>query len=358
MNARYVKEGKDGKQIYDLDAVKADFPIELFFEHFLGGQAKPFPGALRYSVCPNCGASSSDSGKCQVKDDSWNCFACREHGDVITAAQFYFNASLPVAIRELTGADLSERREFVRPLRPPAVERDADAIAEVIDLLLKNSQGLSEDVLNYLAGRGFHREFSLEARAKGLVASMPSRPNDAKAFLLKHVGRPLLEKAGMWRKEAGAPALAFRPLLLVSSNRRSIELRLLRAPRPEEQKCIRYGGKSPWIWSGESGRYLLTEGLFDAMAAVVMGTRRTVIALPGCEVWDEEWFSDFQAGADVMTALDPDSAGKRAFQDLGLALTRKIGGPIANYIHKPGCEDLNHELQVRLGLVKPNPVFA
>ncbi|WP_023842782.1 MULTISPECIES: toprim domain-containing protein [Burkholderia] len=335
------------KKTVDFAEVRRKVPLTWFFEHVLGADPKPASGSIRYSICPcpECGASSKNSVKISVKDDKWNCFVCKEHGDVIEAAARYWGMPLSEAAVQLVGADADIIRTHTPPKPKPAVQRDDTALGEVISKLVAALPEPSQEGLDYLCGvRRIPEHIVREACKKGMVLTLPSNPMVAKDFLCDHIGRDLMVQAGLWKPDGKAPAAAFRPLLLVSSNLMSVEFRYLRPIKDGEVKMLRAGTIFPWGWRGETGRVLITEGCIDLLSAVALGTKRSVLGLPGCENWKPEWFSKFR-GWDVMVAFDNDGPGRMAFEKLQPVLLQAVGREISRYEHKPGVKDLNEELQ-------------
>jgi hypothetical protein len=113
-------------------------------------------------------------------------------------------------------------------------------------------------------------------------------------------------------------------------------------------RTIRYGEPTPLVWRG-SEHVMVVEGGVDLLSAVVMGTRRTVIGLPGARNWSEAdaWITSL-SGKHVLLATDDDEAGNSGAHDLqavlkGLATTRR-------YQHRAGCKDLNDQLRLESGI--------
>lgn len=168
-------------------------------------------------------------------------------------------------------------------------------------------------------------------------------------YLLDVVGRDLLERSGIWKKDSKAPAILYRPLAFVSSNKQGIEFRLIGASSVAMAKTIRYGEPSPRIWKGNE-HHMVVEGGVDMLSAVALGSKRTIIGLPGAKNWSEEdeWLHGLK-GKHVLTATDADEAGDRGAKDLAKFLDPKVT-PMRRHAHHDGCKDLNDELQQQLGL--------
>lgn len=331
----------------DFSEVRRQVPITWFFETTLGAHPKPMSGAIRYHVCPNpqCGAASEHSVKVSVQDDKWMCFACRKHGDVIEASALFWGLSLREAGMQLLGVDKDQIVSHVPPKAKPKTERDDDALAFVISQLVSNARPLDLAVIEYLAGRRIPEVVTREAFKRRLLMSLPSDPNRAKDYLFEVVGREALVEAGFMKKDGKAPAIMFRPLVFVGHGMKSAEFRLARPKEPNEIKSLRYGSAVPWAWQGpDTDRIMITEGCIDLLSAVSLGTRRSIIALPGCENWQPDWFLKLK-GRNVLLALDNDEPGKAARERL-VPILKEIGAQVGVYELPPDAEDLNEQLML------------
>jgi hypothetical protein len=342
---------QDSTHLVDFAEVRKEVNLDWYFEIVLGCEAQKASGALRYSVCPNpeCGAGPKSSVKVRTRNGVWQCCRCQRHGDVIEAAALVTGRSLADAAKELVGADRDLIRAYIPPQPNSAVERDDTALAEVLTILTSKLQAPSREGLDYLASRGISAEIVREACKKGMLLTLPSDPKVAKQFLEKEVGRDLLHQAGLWKEDKKAPPIIFRPLVLISNTRAAAEFRFLRPARQDEVKMLRCGIPVPWGWKGESTkRILITEGCIDLLSAVALGTKRSVLGLPGCMNWRAEWFASFE-GADILVAFDNDDAGIKAFEAIEPVLVDAVGGPIGKYALPPGAKDLNDQLMIQLG---------
>ena len=181
-----------------------------------------------------------------------------------------------------------------------------------------------------------------------LLITLPGNPNDALRYLLDTVGRDLLVKSGIWKEGSKAPAIVYRPLAFVNSDRRGIEFQLIGPSSVAMAKAIRYGEPSPWIWKGNQ-HALVVEGGIDMLSALVMGTDRTIYGLPGAKNWsaDDAWVIGLQ-GKNVLVALDNDDAGNEGAADLANAL-RDHQTALKRHLLPAGW-DLNDQLKHQLGL--------
>lgn len=272
----------------DFKVVREQYSLHAFFEGVMGVAGKNVSGSIRYSACPNCGPSSDASVKCSVRGQKWHCFACEDKGDVIDAASKFFGMLPSEAAVHLVGDSLpAPVRRSAPVVSAPVIERDQAAINEVIARLFKAQKSPDEACVAYLASRGISKEIVEEAVARELIITLPGDPNNALKYLLDVVGRDLLERSGIWKKDSKAPAIVYRPLAFVSSNKQGIEFRIIGASSVAMAKTIRYGEPSPWIWKGNE-HHMVVEGGVDMLSAVALGSKRTIIGLPGAKNWSEE----------------------------------------------------------------------
>ena len=340
-----MNQPQQGLRSVDFSRARDKVPLTWFFENVMSAKPRPAAGSIRYSVCPapSCGAASKHSVKVSVRGDRWSCFACKESGDVVEAAASWWGKPLKDAALDLVGADAEIINAYVPPKPLPAVERDQPMVKALIEKLWDATKTPTQPVINYLRSRGIPESLTREAARRGMIGSLPDTPEECKRKLVDVLGMDAMYEAGFWREGAKAPAAAFRPLLMISYARTDLEMRLIRSPREGERKALHFGDVSPWVWVGaDMDRIMLTEGGIDLLSAVAMGTRRSIIGLPGCENWEPEWFKKL-AGKDVMTAFDANAAGRAATERITPVL-KEIGANTSAYQNKPGYEDLNDEL--------------
>jgi len=328
----------------DFKVVRETCALTGFFENLMGAKGRRVSGSVRYSACPSCGPSSDVSVKCSVRNDRWHCFACMKKGDVVDAAAAFFGLPVAEAASQLLGHGemaLAKRSEL--PPQPPPV-RDQASINEVISLLLKAQSQLDRACTDYLGKRGIAESFVRDAVSRQMVVTLPSDPSLALRYLLDNVGQELLVKSGIWKTGSKAPAICYRPLAFVNADKRGVEFRLIGESHLAMAKTIRYGEPGPWIWQG-SDHTLVVEGAIDLLSAVVMGTKRTVIGLPGARNWSgqDSWLSALD-GRHVLLALDNDEAGQTGSDDLQQVL--KGRAVVRRHQHLAGCKDLNDQLKL------------
>lgn len=336
----------------DFARVREQVPLTWFFEHMLnaGEPTLKSAGTLRYHVCPGCGIASKTSTKCSVSGDKWNCFACKSKGDVVEAAATFWGISLKEAAVRLVGADQEVLSSYKAPEPPPKIERDETVLREVIAKLVAAQRQVTPGAIEYLASRGISAKWTKEAVRRQLLVTLPEDPEECKQHLVKVAGRDALASAGLWRHDAKAPAAAFRPLMFVSHGMTSVEFRIMRKPKPGDIKSLRYGAIAPFVWVNESQeRIMLVEGAIDLLSALQMGTKRSLIGLPGCENWREEWFTKLK-GRDVLDGLDSDEPGLKASEKIRPVL-EAAGAKYLRHKHPSGAIDLNDELMLSISKV-------
>jgi hypothetical protein len=330
----------------DFKDVRSSFSLSAFFEHHMGASPKDVSGAVRYSICPSCGAGSGASVKVSVRNEKWHCFACEKKGDVIDAAAAFFEVDLNDAARQLAGDDLPRNlRVPPKKVTPDAPKKDQDAINEVIARLLAQQLYPDDASVAYLVSRGIPRNVVVAACMRKMLITLPGNPDDALRYLLDYVGQELLMKAGFWKEGKKCPGIIYRPLGFVSENRRAIEFRLIETEvDPSKAKTILYGDPSPCKWMG-TGQAMIVEGGIDLLSAVTIGTDRTIYSVPGALNWEESdpWVVGLK-GRNVLLALDDDASG-----DAGANKFRKVfdANGTRHIRHKlpQGCKDINDQLK-------------
>lgn len=312
----------------DFAAIRERFPIEAFFEQAMGQAPHAVTDGVRYAGCPNCGLSAKGSLRVSVFSSArgntlWRCHSCSKGGDVIDAAAFLYRMSVEDAARQmLENSGIPEtvknwRMTGTKPVKA-RLKGDPAKVKEVISLLLRPNQPLDRAVHQYLLGRGIAEAAIQKARQQNLLLSLPSNPADAKQYLLKLVGRTLLEEAGMWRPESKAPGIAFRPLAFVTDGCQAAEFRLIRPVKSvDEARMISFGPMSPYVYRGsDTEHFVYVEGPTDLLSVLSFGSEKQVRGMPGCRRWEASWFDEVH-GKDALLALDGDEPGLEATYEPG-----------------------------------------
>lgn len=326
---------------FDFKEIKNKILPGWFMENVIGVAPRMLGGSLRYAACPSCGASSDSSVKVSVRGAKWHCFSCLKSGDVLDAARNYWGLPhLDAAKRlsEFSPSDIeSHKAKFIKS--PKTAVRDTAAICDVIAKLQAAQTELHDEVRKYLLKRGIRKATAKEAMEKGLLLSLPADPILATKYLLQHVGKPLLVKAGMWKEGAKLPTIAYRPLGFVSVGAESVEFRVIEKSENNFAKALRYGPSALWILSGDKDTYMITEGCIDMLSAREFKIERTLVALPGAKNWQPEWLEMFRNKA-VLIALDTDETGKSAQKEL-IKKLEEVNATVVEYPIPPEVKDLN-----------------
>lgn len=310
----------------------------------------PVSKAGRFHICPICGEASSHNGKIsiyrhQTRGMRWHCHSCDFDGDVIDAAEKYFNARSEYEAAAMLSDlrhDTDTRRCPLPVLAKP--KRDQEAIKLVITKLL-DAQTSDPDkvVVEYLESRGIRQELVEEAVQRKFLVTLPGNATKSLRFLLDLIGKDLLDESGIWKEGSQCPAIVYRPLAFVSADKRSIEFRQVTKSEVSVAKAIRYGASAPAVWQG-NGNFMITEAPIDSLSAVVLGSQRTIITLPGAKSWheDDDWVLGL-AGKNVLLALDFDITGDESAEKLTSVLVG-LGAKVSRHQLPAGAKDLNDEL--------------
>ena len=328
---------------YNFNEIKSRILPGWFFETIMGSVPRILGATIRHAACPNCGPSSDSSIKVSIRGPKWHCFSCLKSGDVLDAASLYWGMDYIDAakrISEFSPQEISTYR--VNHEQAPKVVRDYQAINTVIEKLKAAKAPLDSLVLAYLLKRGISQNTINEAIKQGVLISLPASPWVATKFLSEHVGRDLLEKAGMWKKGLKCPTIAFRPLGFISEKSEAIEFRVITEGQATYAKALRYGPSAFWRLTG-SECFMVTEGCIDMLSARDLSIDKTLIALPGAKNWKPEWLEIFRNKA-VMLALDNDKAGNESRDALVKSLTA-IGADVQIYSIPLDIKDLNDYLR-------------
>ena len=278
------------------DRARKEVDLASFVRQQVGGvDPKKIGASYRWATCPipSCGSGSKDSRRFSVKGDCARCFVCGFQGGVVDLAAEIWGCDALEAAKRLLMADRPPVKVVSLATESDVPEEEQhEALHQVLTILRKHICVPRPAGLTYLAGmRGLPHEVIEEALKRGIVGMLPCNPVEATKFLVDRVGKELLEKSGLWKPGKRMPGIAYKPLVFFMPDLRSAEFRMLKEPKPDESKSIRYGPLLyPWFWKGKTPGIMVVEGVIDMLSAVALGYRGSVVAVPGCNNWRAEWF--------------------------------------------------------------------
>lgn len=340
-----------------IDAARSQVRLVDFLVYALG-EPKKVGGNLRWSSCPvsTCGPSKEGSHKVTLSGEGqyWRCFRCGGKGDVVAAAAAHFGcADLEAAKKLLEKSEKAIPRVDIVPVQDVDVAAKNQAMMEAFECLHYRLSGYwDERVADYLThSRMLPQNLVRSAwKEKGILRMLPFDPAASINLLKDACGEDLLRASGLWRDGAKAPGVAFRPLIFFLPKRDSAEFRLARDPKRNEPKAIRYGhAELPWFWQGKANHYAIVEGAIDMVSMIAMGYEGSVIGLPGCNNWRDEWLTGY-AGKKVHVVLDndldKDNPGQHWAKKLSTVLVEN-GAKVIIKSPPPG-QDINDILKQKL----------
>lgn len=315
-----------------------------FFEQQTG--AKPVRRSskdVQYSFCPKCGQSSKNSTKFSISNDAvFHCFSCQESGDIIHLGELFWNCSSLDSARRLTGktanggSTVPTLARAATPAMDDAAEKErAEALRQSISIIGQvamewAAKGDTRPHLHYLQGRGFTDSTLATARERQCIGFLPVDSRELTDLLSTEIGRPLLEKAGLWKSDKKMPGIINRPLVLFLPGLNSAEFCLIQKPHGNYAKRIRYGSTPyPYFWPGtnpHSDAVGITEGFFDLLALSQINPQHDILGIPGAGAWNEALFASYHACQTHPKTfhiwLDGDSAGRSGASNIASTLQR------------------------------------
>lgn len=345
--------------------------LASWFDSQFGEPAFRQGAILRYHQCPACGEQPSRTPPVSVDTnrEKWFCHRCSGKGDVIDAEAAYTGASALEAAKALAGEESLPRVE-----RAPAVAviRQQDSARQAaIELVIaklreavagaKGGAGSAEaGVRAYLANtRSIPHAVIDEALAAGTIGFLPANAFAAKALLEAKVGRPLLEAAGMWPADKKVPALAFKPLVAFMGPG-AVEFRSIDPAVVPQYKINQYGrgADKMMVLPGSIQRATVVEGVIDLLSARAMGSRSTIVGLPGCKSWSADLFKRLAERTGIthyIVAFDNDVSAGNPGQAAAAALEQELAA--MQYTSKryvpPAGLDLNDVVRARRAAPAP-----
>lgn len=321
-----------------------------WFEKHSQTELKFASGKHRCTWCPHCGHSKTGNRRVFITDDRhWECWICKNQGSIIDAEMIrYGDKDISAACCRLLGLAHESMavgqplpvRQVVDPevvrARADAEAKKAAAVAAVVQIICKQTKHLrDESVMKYLTGtgpgeRGFPRHVVEEAIERNLIRMLPSDGRLANAMIRAMIPEQTLRDAGLWKETSKAPWISYRPLWFIAPRASTAELRIARVARTDEPKSIKIGpNELPYYWEGKNpAGCALVEGFPDMLALVSLGYDGDILAMPGKNVFDEEWCVKLAAARGTKRfdtyydndADSPDNPGQSAAAKIGLAI--------------------------------------
>lgn len=272
-----------------------------FLERELGVKGRRSGKHMRYSACPACGPSEDlASTRLSATDTGFRCFACDAKGDIVDAASKLWACSPLEAARRILSQPIDHPlpvfdRQQIKQEASLARQQTLSLMQELLPKLWSAIQPYQDDpaCLHYLSvERGLPISLVKEAQQRRMLGFLPADPRLAKEVLLTQVGEDLLRRAGLWKPDSRIPGVTYRPIVFFLPGYCAAEFRVLGVPKKDAVKSIRYGiTDKPWFWRGTFPKSaLIVEGFIDMLSAVALGYRGHIIGLPGCNVWNPQWF--------------------------------------------------------------------
>lgn len=336
-------------------------PLNDFFQRETGLRpTRKTAEGFAYNYCPSCGQSEKTSDKFSIfKNTTFRCFSCEANGDIVDLAVILWGCTKIEAARRISGIEdiptthphaLAEDQEQ-RELKAKSLHQVLMILGQIaLDWAMK---GDTRPHLSYLASRGFSQTIVEEALRRQLFGLLPVDSKDLTQLLSQEIGRPLLEKAGIWKPDKKMPGIIFRPLVLFLPGMQSAEFSLIRKPEGNQSKRIRYGSTDyPYFWKGTANTQVvgITEGFFDLLALADLDPKNDILGIPGTGTWTDATFlsygRQFTPHKTFHIWLDGDPAGLSGTKAIQDTLTR-LGYPSTPHYLPDGMDVNDHLLSIR-----------
>lgn len=322
MNKEFIKEVKDNVNI--VDVVAQYLPLQKRGRNYMG--VCPFHDDHRPSLCVN------------ENTQTFRCFVCGEHGDVIAFVEKAEGISFTEAVKKVAAFSGIEIPHGMMPkASPESLERKRlykamEEAQELYGYLIHSTAGVQADA--YIEKvRGFDdatvRRFGIGyapggARLKLLLKNCGFSPLEMqKTGLILEDGRdrfsdritfPLCDPHG---RIVGFSGRIYR-------NENGGAPKYMNSPQGEifEKGKILYNYHRAAPAARKAGRIFLCEGFMDVIAMSRAGIDESV-ALMGTALTDEHMRLLKNASSEVTVCLDGDKAGKKAASKTVLSLLKK-----------------------------------
>jgi len=254
--------------------------------------------------CWWCGDKNKGKGKLYLNADSWlwQCKLCGEHGGRKRLLE-HFGDEDALAHE---GSDPGVRLRIYQ-----------EAVDLTHDMLLG-----SDDMLEYLFGRGLSEEMILSRRYGfvpqnfSLVASLPSREQFTRADLIR-AGLMTVRGDDFFNQSITIPYVSHGSIVQIREKQMKQD-GVYRTPGG--QSAVLYarddlhGASDVIITEGEFDRDILKQTLEGAFSAELRST--AVVGLAGVEAWPDGFLADLDSADRVFVGFDPDKVGQRVAKKL------------------------------------------
>lgn len=352
------------------DEAREKVDLQNYIESSPGfGPGKKVGGSLRWRRCPACeeGGVYSHRLSMQKGGDMWYCFACAKFGSVTDFAGHLKRVNsiddlIEVAKKLLNKESIGELRTYDKAAGVKAKAQIDVAAANTqiaIKMLSEQITGrfVNKSAFRYLANDRFlGKSVVSQALDRKILAFLPENPYEANAAIMDICGEEVLRKAGILKDGKKVTGWAFRPILLFAHDRMGCEFRMVGDPKEGDQKALRYGPASaPWYWKGSDRSCVIAEGAIDMLSQVCLNPDATVLGLPSCNNYKENWFSHLVnegLADDFIIRLDNDKVKKPNAKNFpgnewsGTIQTQLSALGLSSVIDLPDAGDINEQLKL------------
>lgn len=255
----------------------------------------------RRIFCPKCQPEGGRTPDLTLYGSSLHCFKCAWHPDIFELIQECLGMNFPAAVAWLSDATPADSAK-IRKLTAVSAEKEIKDYSWLFRQAQAMAHQYEEEVDSYLQSRGFSF-----AQLKRYIGYLPAE---------RWVGRRSSEGRVVFPHYAYADAK-----LIPNLYGRSV------VDDPDELRHD-HGRGTRGFWAPNpqrartSGHLVLTEGVFDALGLMAMGSPLPVVAIFGVQGFRFEKFPMLQQ---LTLALDKDQAGEKKATDLEeLAQSRGI----------------------------------
>lgn len=329
------------------DEIKRVIDYRSFYQSYCPHHTRPSANRLQ-SLCPIPAHAHTGTGHKSLSVDLtrglFHCFSRDEGGDAIRFYELMHNVSYSRAVREMA-RELGLTRQKMRPLAQRAAPDPTDEAAcgeELEPLAPERISAICETFLhacrveeqtegvNYLARRGIDRRTVERAS----VVYFPRRAyHRVMRRMLESFAVEELQRSGLFNARAHLTFYRHRLLFPFRVEGRAIYLQARTTAAGVEPRWHNMRGGVPSLYNVDALEKLasgstvyLVEGFTDTLT--LLAHNFAAVGLVGASGLKEEWLAPL-ARFRVVSALDPDAAGRRAagrygelFQARGLQLAR------------------------------------
>ncbi|MBN2789912.1 MAG: toprim domain-containing protein [Candidatus Delongbacteria bacterium] len=299
----------------DIEAIKYNSSLSTIYESITGNSLRQSGGKLS-GLCPF--HSDNRSGNFFIyPDNTYHCFACNEHGDIISFIEKTLNISFKEAVQYL-GGDITTKTVRTRKKalykRKEAPEILTDKTKEIYQFFF-SSLSMTSEGYKYLKGRGFKDQIIKELKIKSI-----KDPNMISEKLKNNFSIEELTRSGLFDfgKNKEAYFIFYIPCLIFTAFENKKPVYFTSRNFDKKRRFFKLHNRKQDYFKGDLNKkeLYIFEAILDGLSFYQLTGLSNFIILSGLNYRMYEKILKEYPDKRIIVAFDNDKAGKKAENDI------------------------------------------